>query len=93
MFLISRGPLYHVRGYYPKVPPSIIVKGRWGDTTVECSIQPSTLGVARDTLTKSLGPFTYLLLLAGNEGMEESMETTIMRYAGTILRIHAFIPS
>ena len=35
--------------------------------------------------------FTYLWL-AGNEGMEKKMETTIMGYVGTSIRIQSFIP-
>ena len=37
-------------------------------------------------------PLTYLWL-AGNEGREKKMETTIMGYIGTTVRIHFFIPS
>ena len=33
------------------------------------------------------------LWLAGNEGMETKMETTIMSYIRTTRRIHSFIPS
>ena len=33
------------------------------------------------------------LWLAGNEGMEKNMETIIMGYIGTYIRIHSFIPS
>ena len=32
------------------------------------------------------------LWLAGNEGMEKKMETTIMRCLVTTIRIHSFIP-
>ena len=31
--------------------------------------------------------------LAGNQGMEKKMETAIMGYIGTTVRIHSFIPS
>ena len=31
--------------------------------------------------------------LAGNEGMEKKMETTIMGYTAVTTRIHSFIPS
>ena len=33
------------------------------------------------------------LWLAGYEGMKNEMETTMMDYIGTTIRIHAFIPS
>ena len=33
------------------------------------------------------------LRLAGNEGMEKKMETTIMGYVGITMRVHSFIPS
>ena len=33
------------------------------------------------------------LLVSWNEGMEKNMETTIMGYIGTTIRIHSFIPS
>ena len=29
----------------------------------------------------------------GNEGMEKNMETTIMGYIGTTVRIHSLVPS
>ena len=32
------------------------------------------------------------LWLSGDEGMEKKMETTIMGYIGTTIRIHSFIP-
>ena len=32
------------------------------------------------------------LWLAGTEGMEKNMETTIMSYIGTAIRIHSFVP-
>ena len=31
--------------------------------------------------------------LAGNEGMEKKMQTSIMGYEGTVARMHSFIPS
>ena len=37
-------------------------------------------------------PYTGLWL-TGNEGMEKNMETAIMGYIGTTIRIHSFIPS
>ena len=37
--------------------------------------------------------FHNLALLAGNEGMEKTMETIIMGYTGTTIRIHSFNPS
>ena len=36
--------------------------------------------------------FTYLWS-AGNGGMEKEIETTIMGYIRTTIRIHSFIPS
>ena len=33
------------------------------------------------------------LELAGNEGMEKRMQTTIVGHIGTTIRIHSFIPS
>ena len=33
------------------------------------------------------------LWLAGNEGLEKKMETTMMAFTGTTIRIHSFIPS
>ena len=36
--------------------------------------------------------FPYLWL-AGNEGLETKMETTIMGYIGTSIRIHCSIPN
>ena len=38
-------------------------------------------------------PFITGFWLAGNEGVEKNMETTIMGYLGTTTRIHSFIPS
>ena len=35
----------------------------------------------------------YFPLVAGNEGMEKKMETTIMGHLGTSRRIHSFLPS
>ena len=32
------------------------------------------------------------LWLAGKEGMEKKMETTIMGHIGTTIRVHSFIP-
>ena len=40
-----------------------------------------------------LGVYSGYLCSAGNEGMEKKMDTTIMGYVGTTLRIHSFIPS
>ena len=39
------------------------------------------------------GVYSGYLRLAGNEGMEKKMETTILGYIGTTLRMHSFIPS
>ena len=36
---------------------------------------------------------TTHLWLAGNEGMETNMETTIMGYIGNTIRIHSFTPT
>ena len=35
----------------------------------------------------------FRVLLAGNEGMEKKIETTIMGYLGITTKIHSFIPS
>ena len=40
-----------------------------------------------------MGVYGGYLWLAGNEVMEKKMETTIMGYIGTTIRIHSFIPS
>ena len=40
-----------------------------------------------------MGVYGGYLWLAGNEGIEKQMETTIMGYIGTTIRIHSFIPS
>ena len=40
-----------------------------------------------------LGVYRGCLWLAGNEGMQKILETTIMGYMGTTIRIHSFIPS
>ena len=39
------------------------------------------------------GPAVSGPWLAGNEGMKKNMETTIMGYVGTTIRIHSFIHS
>ena len=38
------------------------------------------------------GPYSYIWL-AGNEGLEPKVETVIVGYIGTTIRIHSFIPS
>ena len=40
-----------------------------------------------------LGFRIHLSSFSGNGGMEETMETTIVGYIGTTMRIHSFIPS
>ena len=41
-----------------------------------------------------LGEYNSLAVwLAGNEGVANNMETTIMGYIGTPVRIHSFTPS
>ena len=47
------------------------------------------------TLLVNLGlpPLLSYLWVAGNEGMDKTMETTMMGYIKTTIRIHSFIPS
>ena len=44
-------------------------------------------------LTSGIPQAKTYLRLAGNEGMDKKMETTITGCIGTTLRIHSFIPS
>ena len=44
-------------------------------------------------MTWNLGVYRGYLWLAGNGGLENEKETTVMGYTGTAIRIHFFVPS
>ena len=55
------------------------------------NILPYSLLTPRKARQACLQLLLTFLWLAGNEGMEKKMETTIMGYIGTTIRIHSFL--
>ena len=71
-----------------KVPPN----GK--NNTLEAQLPTYWVPVLKTLLSVTQGPTIWVpVWLAGNEGKEKKMETAVMGYIGTTMRIHSFIPS
>ena len=70
----------------------LLVEGPRKQSCQDFCIRTGVIAARRRDLQSSNQTYTYLLL-AGKEGMEKTMETTMVGYIGTNIWIHSFIPT